>query len=91
MYTLELLKNKSLVNAQTNELNFSQEVVESHSFDEKKDAKKKLIDPKFEHLNMLGIAYEVGFNSKATFFAVFKKMAGISPGAYKKRSLAITQ
>lgn len=49
------------------------------------EAKKILTDPKFDHLNMLGIASEVGFNSKATFFSVFKKMEGNSPGAYKKQ------
>ena len=48
-------------------------------------AKKILTDPKYDHLNMLGIAFEVGFNSKATFFAVFKHIEGVSPGAYKKQ------
>lgn len=48
-------------------------------------AKKLLVDPKFDHLNMLGIAFEVGFNSKATFFSVFKQIENTSPGAYKKQ------
>lgn len=50
-------------------------------------AKNILHDPKFDHLNMLGVAFEVGFNSKATFFAVFKKMERISPGKYKKQRM----
>lgn len=48
-------------------------------------AKEILADPKFDHLNLLGVAFEVGFSSKATFFSVFKKFEGISPGAYKKK------
>lgn len=52
------------------------------------EAKKILLDDQFNHLNMLGIAYEVGFNSKATFFSVFKKMEGIPPGTFKKQRLS---
>ena len=51
------------------------------------EAKKILNDPNFDHLNMLGVAYEVGFNSKATFFSVFKKFEGSPPGVYKKHSV----
>ncbi|MEM7367490.1 MAG: helix-turn-helix domain-containing protein [Bacteroidota bacterium] len=49
------------------------------------EAKRLLSDSSFDHLNMLGIAMEAGFNSKATFFAVFKKIEGLSPGAYKQQ------
>ncbi len=50
-------------------------------------AKQLLVDTGYHHLNMVGIAYEVGFSSKATFFAVFKKLTGTSPGKYKKEEL----
>ncbi|NJN34724.1 MAG: helix-turn-helix transcriptional regulator [Saprospiraceae bacterium] len=37
------------------------------------EAQKLLIDPKMSHLSLLGIGFEVGFNSKSVFNAVFKK------------------
>lgn len=49
-----------------------------------KDFKKKVADPKFAHLNLLGIAYEAGFKSKSTFNLAFKKLTGTTPSAYKK-------
>ncbi len=41
-----------------------------------------LEDGKQEHLSLLGIAYECGFNSKATFNRVFKKLTNFSPSQY---------
>ena len=49
-----------------------------------REAVKILCDDNYNHLNMLGIAYEVGFSSKATFFAVFKQITNTSPGNFKK-------
>lgn len=39
-----------------------------------------------QHLSLLGIALESGFNSKATFNRVFKKMEGKSPSEFIKAS-----
>ncbi|OEK01123.1 hypothetical protein BFP97_06200 [Roseivirga sp. 4D4] len=45
---------------------------------------KQLIQqPKNAHLTILGVALESGFNSKSSFNGVFKKLEGITPGAYK--------
>jgi AraC-like DNA-binding protein len=49
------------------------------------DQVKRLIDDdRFKHLTLLGIAFESGFNSKSTFYRVFKKMTGKSPSEYQK-------
>jgi len=50
------------------------------------EVKKKLADPAFQHLTYLGIALESGFNSKASFNRIFKKMTGKTPNEYRKSS-----
>jgi len=44
---------------------------------------QKMQDPAHDHLTLLGIAYESGFNSKTTFNRAFKQITGKSPAAYK--------
>ncbi len=46
--------------------------------------KQMLVDGKHQQLSLLGIAYECGFNSKATFNRVFKKMTNTSPTEHLK-------
>lgn len=41
-------------------------------------------DEKLKHLSMLGLAYESGFNSKASFNRAFKELKGVSPSEYLK-------
>jgi len=38
-----------------------------------------------DHFTLLGIATDVGFNSKSSFNATFKKFKGLTPTEYKKR------
>ena len=45
--------------------------------------KERLQDEKFKHLSILAIALDTGFNSKATFNRVFKKIDGNSPSYYR--------
>ena len=46
------------------------------------EAKKLLLNPKLNHLSILGIAYEVGFSSKSTFNTTFKKCTSLTPKEY---------
>jgi len=55
------------------------------------EIKHKLRDPKFDHLTLLAIGLDSGFNSKASFNNVFKKFTGKSPSEYKKEISAIVE
>jgi len=48
------------------------------------EAKKLIVNPKMNHLSILGIAFEVGFNSKSVFNSFFKTYTGQTPSEYKK-------
>jgi AraC-like DNA-binding protein len=47
------------------------------------ESKTLLNSLKHQHLSMIGIAYEAGFNSKTAFYTAFKKMTGVSPTEFK--------
>jgi len=44
---------------------------------------KRMQDPAYNRITLLGVAYDSGFNSKSTFNLIFKKMAGKTPAEYK--------
>jgi predicted permease len=44
---------------------------------------RRMRDPAFGHITLLGIALESGFNSKSSFNRIFKQMTGKSPAEYK--------
>jgi ABC-type antimicrobial peptide transport system permease subunit/AraC-like DNA-binding protein len=48
-----------------------------------RDVIKKMQDPAYDHITILGIAFESGFNSKSTFNRIFRQMTGTSPQEYK--------
>ena len=47
------------------------------------DVIRKIQDPAYEHITLLGIALDCGFNSKTTFNRTFKHLTGKSPAEYK--------
>ena len=47
------------------------------------DVIRKMLDPAYDRLNHLGIAYDSGFNSKSAFHRIFKEHTGKSPAEYK--------
>ncbi len=46
---------------------------------------RKMQDPAYDRLTLIGIALDAGFNSKSTFNRVFREMTGKSPAEYKSR------
>jgi AraC-like DNA-binding protein len=44
------------------------------------------LDETKKHLSLLGIAQEAGFNSKATFYTVFRKRTGMTPTKFLEKS-----
>jgi len=50
------------------------------------DVVRRIKDPAYHHITLLGIAYDCGFNSKTTFNRTFIQMIGISATDYRKKS-----
>lgn len=48
-----------------------------------KEATKELADPGKDHLTILAIAYNAGFNSKSSFNSAFKKHTQMTPSQFK--------
>ncbi len=46
---------------------------------------RKMQDPAYDRITLIGIAIDAGFNSKSTFNRVFREMTGKSPAEYKNR------
>jgi putative ABC transport system permease protein len=47
------------------------------------DVIRRMKDPAYDHITLLGVAFESGFNSRTTFHRIFKQMTGKSPAEYK--------
>ena len=60
------------------QVNFN-DFINKHRVD---NVKQMLLEPSSGQFSLLGIAFESGFNSKATFNRVFKKFTGASPSSF---------
>jgi AraC-like DNA-binding protein len=49
------------------------------------EAKKLLRDPKKANLKIITIAFEVGYNTKAAFYNVFKRYTNMTPTQYRQK------
>lgn len=52
------------------------------------EAKKRLIQPTYDHYTILAIALDCGFNSKSAFNVAFKKFTKTTPSRFKKQHAA---
>jgi AraC-like DNA-binding protein len=87
---LSLVKLASLMDVSTHILSY----IINNGFDENfyqfinryriEEAKKQILNPQMNHLSLLGIGFEVGFNSKTVFNTTFKKYTGQTPSEFKK-------
>jgi AraC-like DNA-binding protein len=46
------------------------------------EVKRLMDDPKNKHLKLISLAYDAGFNSKATFNRIFKQVTNLTPSQY---------
>ncbi len=51
------------------------------------ESKKRLVSKDYDHLSILGIAFDCGFKSKSSFNRYFKKYTGVSPSEFKKNPI----
>ena len=49
------------------------------------ESKRLLLDSRFAHYTILGVAFEAGFNTKSTFNKTFREVVGQSPSDYQKQ------
>lgn len=48
-----------------------------------RDVAAKMQDPAYDNMTLQGLAFDAGFNSKATFIRAFKQVTGKNPAEYK--------
>lgn len=48
------------------------------------ESRQMLLDPEMDNLKLEAIAEAAGFNSRASFYAIFKKLTGETPASFRK-------
>jgi len=56
-----------------------------------KEVIERFGDTRYNHYTILAIAFDAGFNSKATFNSFFKSQTGLTPSEYREKKTGITQ
>jgi AraC-like DNA-binding protein len=64
--------------------NYHQNFYEFINFHRIMEAKELLLNKKFDYYSIFGVGLQVGFNSKSSFNAAFKKFTGVTPLKFKK-------
>ncbi len=54
------------------------------------EVKRMLADPAKDEYTVLRIAFEAGFNSKTVFNTMFKKITGLTPSEFRKKTVRLT-
>lgn len=52
-----------------------------------KEVQRRLLDTKFEHLTIVAIAFDSGFNSKSTFNSIFKQQTDTTPSKWRSEQI----
>lgn len=63
--------------------NFNQTFFDFVNYYRVEEAKKILVSPEAQNYTVIAIGFDVGFNSKSTFNAVFKKYTNMTPSQYR--------
>ena len=50
------------------------------------DVKRMLTDEAFQQYSLIAIGFEAGFSSKSSFYAVFKRITGMTPTTFKQQA-----
>lgn len=88
--TLSLSKLAQMMHISTHELSYLINIGFDDNFSgfvnryRVEESKRLLTTPQYQHLSMVGIAFEAGFNSKTAFNTAFKKLTAISPTEFQK-------
>jgi AraC-like DNA-binding protein len=56
-----------------------------------KEVKKIFSDPRYNHYTILAVAFDAGFNSKASFNSIFKSQTGLTPSEYRLKYSGISK